>query len=314
MHPIYNNQRYYSLSNYYKRTFGARIMKAVIDGGFSCPNKDGTLSHKGCLFCDGGSGYFTHSGSVTEQLIAESKRIHAKYPDAKLIAYFQANTNTYAPIEKLKRLYEEAISFPDVVGLSIATRADCISDEILSYLKELSERTRLTVELGLQTIHKSTAEKMNLCCTRELIKKRTLQLKSLGIRVCLHIINGLPGESIDDMLETVNVASSWQPDGVKLQLLHVIKDTPLEQIYKSTGFHILTEEEYVDLIARQIRLLPPETVCERLTGDGDAKKLIAPMWSKNKRHVLNRIAQRLKETNSFQGDDFQLSGSQYSAI
>lgn len=314
MHPIYKNQRYYSLSNYYNKTFGSRVMKAVIDGGFSCPNKDGTLSHTGCLFCDGGSGYFTNSGSVTQQLIAEENRIHIKYPDAKIIAYFQANTNTYAPVDTLKKLYEEALSFPDVVGISIATRADCISDEILSYLKELSEKTWLTIELGLQTIHESTAEKMNLCCKRELIQNCTLQLKSLGIRVCLHIINGLPGESIDDMLKTVQTAATWQPDGVKLQLLHVIKNTPLEKIYKSTGFHILTEDEYVNLISEQIRFLPPETVCERLTGDGDAQKLVAPMWSKNKRHILNRIAQRMKGTNSIQGDKYHLTDSSYSAI
>lgn len=314
MQSIYGNQRYYSLSNYYKKTFGSRVMKAVIDGGFSCPNKDGTLSHTGCLFCNGGSGYFTKSGSITQQLILEKNRINAKYPDAKLMAYFQANTNTYAPISKLKKIYEEALSFQDVVGMSIATRADCISDEVLSYLKELSERTCLTIELGLQTIHESTAEKMNLCCQRELIKKCTLKLKRLGIRVCLHVINGLPGENIDDMLETIQTIATWQPDGVKLQLLHIIKDTPLEKIYQSTGFHILTEDEYVNLIAEQIRFLHPETVCERLTGDGDAQKLVAPMWSKNKRHVLNRISQRLKETNSIQGDKYHSEDSTYSAI
>ncbi len=314
MQSIYGNQRYYSLSNYYKKTFGSRVMKAVIDGGFSCPNKDGTLSHTGCLFCDGGSGYFTKSGSITQQLISEKNRINAKYPDAKLIAYFQANTNTYAPVSKLKKIYEESLSFQDVVGISIATRADCISDEVSLYLKELSEKTWLTIELGLQTIHESTAEKMNLCCQRELIKECTFKLKKLGIRVCLHVINGLPGESIDDMLKTIQTIAVWQPDGVKLQLLHVIKDTPLEKIYQNTGFHILTEDEYVNLIVEQIRFLHPETVCERLTGDGDAQKLVAPMWSKNKRHVLNRISQRMKEINSIQGDKYHSEDSSYSAI
>lgn len=304
MHPIYGNQRYYSLSNYYKKTFNKRIMKAVIDGGFSCPNKDGTLSKIGCLFCDGGSGYFTGKGSVTEQLIAEKKRIHAKYECAGIIAYFQANTNTYAPVDVLRNLYEEALSVPDVLGISIATRADCISEEVLSYLKELSERTWLTVELGLQTIHESTAEKMNLCCKRELVQKYTYKLKSLGIRVCLHIINGLPNETIDDMLETVKTAAMWKPDGVKLQLLHVIENTPLAEMYKNERFHILTEDEYTDLITEQLRFLSPNTVCERLTGDGDAKKLIAPLWSINKRRILNIIAQKQKLKNSFQGDKF----------
>lgn len=310
MHPIYQNQRYYSLSCFNKRNFGIRVMKAVIDAGFSCPSKDGTLSSKGCLFCDGGSGYFTGKGSVTEQLEAESRRIYKKAPDAKIIAYFQANTNTYAPIDVLKTTYEEALAFPNVIGLSIATRADCISEEVYTYLEELAKRTYLTVELGLQTIHDETAARMNLCCQRETIQKCTERLKSLGVRVCLHIINGLPFETREQMLETVKIAGSWHPDGVKIQLLHVIKGTILSEIYEKHPFHILTEEEYVSIVAEQIRLLPPETVCERLTGDGDAEKLVAPMWSKNKRRVLNLISKKLKETNAFQSDRYSL----YSAM
>lgn len=310
MHPIYQNQRYYSLSCFNKRNFGIRIMKAVIDAGFTCPNKDGNLSSKGCLFCDGGSGYFTGKGSVAEQLEAESKRIYEKFPDAKIIAYFQANTNTYAPISTLKTIYEEALAFPNVIGLSIATRADCISEEVYTYFGELAKRTHLTVELGLQTIHDETAVRMNLCCERETIRKCTEKLKRLGIRVCLHIINGLPFETRKQMLETVKKAGSWHPDGVKIQLLHIIKDTALSKMYKNYPFHILTEEEYVSIVAEQIRLLPPETVCERLTGDGNAEKLEAPMWSKNKRRVLNLISKKLKEENAFQGDLY----SSYSAM
>lgn len=304
MHPVYLNQRYYALHNYYKRTFGKRVMKAVIDAGFTCPNKDGSLSTKGCLFCGGGSGYFTGKGSVTEQLLSERERIRKKFPDAGIIAYFQANTNTYAPLDKLRSVYEEALSCPDVVGLSIATRGDCISEETLGYLHELAQRTWLTVELGLQTVNEDTAKKMNLCCKRETIKSCTERLKSLGIRVCLHIINGLPGESREQMLDNVRTAALWKPDGVKVQLLHIIKNTPLAEMYEREHFPILTEEEYVSITAEQLRYLPPQTVCERLTGDGDAEKLIAPMWSKNKRRVLNLIAQRLRETDSFQGDRF----------
>lgn len=304
MHPVYENQRYYALHNYYKKIFGERVVKAVIDYGFSCPNKDGTLSTKGCLFCSEGSGYFTGKGTVTEQLSAEKKRICLKYPNSRMIAYFQANTNTYAPVEILRKVYEEALEFPDVSGISIATRADCISYDILSYLKELSEKTHLTVELGLQTIHEETAEKMNLCCERRMLRECTARLKNHGIRVCLHIINGLPGETREQMLETVSTIGKWKPDGVKIQLLHVIRNTPLADIYEKEHFHILTEDEYADIVSEQLRYLPPQTVCERLTGDGDAEKLIAPMWSKNKRHVLNSIAHRLKEKDVWQGDLF----------
>lgn len=304
MHEIYLNQRYYALHNYYKRTFGKRVMKAVIDAGFTCPNKDGTLGTKGCLFCDGGSGYFTGKGSVSQQLMSERERIHKKFTDAGIIAYFQANTNTYAPLEKLRSIYEEALSCPDVIGISIATRADCISEKTFGYLHELSKRTWLTVELGLQTMNEDTAEKMNLCCKRETIKACTERLKSLGIRVCLHIINGLPYESREQMLDTVKIVSRWEPDGIKIQLLHIIEGTPLAELYEKEHFHILTEEDYVDITAEQLRYLPPLTVCERLTGDGDAEKLIAPMWSKNKRRVLNLIAKKMKENGSFQGDRF----------
>ncbi len=305
MNHLYGNQRYYALHKYYRDIFGKRVFKAVIDGGFTCPNKDGSLSHKGCLFCDGGSGYFTGTGSITQQLLAEKERIYAKYPDAGIIAYFQANTNTYAPLSILKSRYEEAISQEGVVGLSIGTRGDCISDEVLDYLEELSHRTQLTVELGLQTIHEDTAKLMNLCCSREAVKQCTERLKSRNIRVCLHIINGLPYESRQQMVDTVRTAAQWRPDGVKIQLLHIIEGTALADMYKSYPFPLLTEDEYTDLVAEQIEYLSPYTVCERLTGDGDAHKLIAPLWSVNKRRVLNRIAQVQKLKDSFQGMKFE---------
>lgn len=301
MHKLYGNERYYPLHKYYKDTFGKRVFKAVIDGGFTCPNKDGTMGTKGCLFCDSGSGYFTGIGSITEQLIAEKERIHAKNPNAGIIAYFQANTNTYAPMPILINRYEEVLSDNDVIGISIGTRADCITPEIFDYLEELSQRTWLTVEIGLQTIHEETAERMNLCCKRETIRSCVLELKKRGIRVCLHIINGLPLETREMMIETVKQAAHWEPDGVKLQLLHVIEGTALGDMYKAHPFPLLSEDEYVSLIAEQLEYLSPRTVCERLTGDGDAKKLIAPLWSINKRHVLNRIAQIQKERGSFQG-------------
>lgn len=304
MHDIYGNQRYYALHQYYKKTFGRRVFKAVIDGGFTCPNKDGSLSDKGCLFCDGGSGYFTGTGTISEQLIAEKERIHSKYPDAGIIAYFQANTNTYAPLSVLRERYEEALSHEDIIGISIGTRADCITDEIMDYLEELSKRTWLTVEIGLQTINEDTAERMNLCCKREIIKNCVQELKNRNIRTCLHIINGLPYETHEQMLETVRTAASWRPDAVKIQLLHIIEGTPLAEMYRTENFPLLSEDEYVHLVAEQLEYLPPDTVCERLTGDGDAEKLIAPLWSINKRRVLNRIAQIQKENDSFQGKLF----------
>ncbi|MBQ8687059.1 MAG: TIGR01212 family radical SAM protein [Ruminococcus sp.] len=304
MHPLFGNQRYYALHQYYKKTFGTRVMKAVIDGGFTCPNKDGTLSTGGCLFCDGGSGYFTGSGSVAEQLLAERKRIQEKHPDSKLIAYFQANTNTYAPLSVLREKYEEALSQPDVIGISIGTRADCISDEILAYLAKLSERTWITVELGLQTIHEDTAERMNLCCKRSTIEACVKALKARGIRVCLHIINGLPFETENQMLETVRTAGAWQPDAVKIQMLHVIAGTALARMHQETSFPILSMEEYARLVVQQLEYLPPQTVCERLTGDGDGAKLITPDWTRRKLLVLNRISQLQKELHSFQGKQY----------
>lgn len=304
MHEIYGNQRYYALHRYYKKTFGRRVFKAVIDGGFTCPNKDGSLSDKGCLFCDGGSGYFTGTGTISKQLIDEKNRIHAKFPDAGIIAYFQSNTNTYAPVNVLRQKYEEALSHENVIGISIGTRADCITDEIMDYLEELSKRTWLTVEIGLQTIHEDTADQMNLCCKRETIRDSVQELKRRGIRTCLHIINGLPYETYEQMLETVRIAALWKPDAVKIQLLHIIDGTPLAEMYRSENFPLLSEDEYVRLVVNQLEYLPPDTVCERLTGDGDAKKLIAPLWSVNKRHVLNQIAQAQKENDSFQGKLF----------
>ncbi len=304
MDRLYGNQRYYALHRYYKNTFGRKIHKAVIDGGFTCPNKDGTLSHQGCLFCLKGSGYFTGRGTITEQLAAEKKRIFAKEPNAGIIAYFQANTNTYAPVSVLKSRFEEALADKDVVGISIGTRADCLPDETIKYLCELSERNWLTVEIGLQTVHEDTADRMNLCCSRTLIKEQVVKLKKYGIRVCLHIINGLPYETHEQMIETVREAASWKPDAVKIQLLHVIEGTPLAEMYKDKPFPILEEDEYVRLVVQQLEYLPPFTVCERLTGDGDGSKLIAPLWSIRKMHILNKIAQLQKLRDTFQGKKY----------
>ncbi len=305
MKPTYQNQRYYALWQYNRARFGERVMKAVIDGGFTCPNKDGMFSTKGCLFCDGGSGYFTGTGTISEQLAAECRRIHGKFPAAPIIAYFQSNTNTYAPVDVLRSRYEEALAFPGVMGLSIGTRADCIGEDVLALLKELNRRTYLTVEIGVQTMHAHTAQRLNLCCTREMVEECVHRLRENGIRTCLHLINGLPGESEEDMVETARIIGGWYPDAVKIQMLHIIEGTPMAALWEQEKMELLQEEAYVRITARQLEYLPPTTVCERLTGDGDAAHLLAPEWTRRKMEVLNRIAQYQKEQNSWQGMRFE---------
>jgi hypothetical protein len=298
-----DNKRYHTL-NYYNRTkFGKKVFKAVLDCGFTCPNIDGSCGMGGCIFCDGGSGYFTKpSLSLREQLYAEIERISAKYcPEPPVIAYFQSNTNTYAPVERLRDLYCQALSFPQVCGISIGTRADCLSDDVICLLSELNSLTTLTVELGLQSVHEKTIALINRCCTHEEFLKGYFKLKRNGIRVCLHIINGLPGETPEMMAETARQTAELSPDAVKLQMLHVIRGTKLEEMYREEGFQLLSKEEYVDVIVRQLEVLPPETVIERITGDGDKSKLVAPLWSMDKISVLGSIDKKLAELNTWQG-------------
>lgn len=297
MHPL----RYYPISEYYRHIFGRPVQKAVIDGGFTCPNMDGTVSRGGCLFCSDGSGHFTHPGTITEQLSAEAQRIHAVQPSAGLIAYFQAHTNTYGSPELLEQRYGQALRFPDVCGLSIATRPDCLPEPVLALLERLSHETHLTVELGLQTIHDKTAAVINRGYPFETFLLALNALQQRHIRVCVHLINGLPGEDEQDMLETARVLGKLRPDGVKLHLLHVLRNTPLEQLWRQGGLQLLSIGEYVQITAAQLSLLPAETVIERLTGDGDTENLLAPLWSLDKQHVRNAITQHLKRTNCRQG-------------
>ncbi len=297
-----DNKRYHTLNYYNKTVFGKKIYKAVLDCGFTCPNIDGKKGTGGCIFCDGGSGYFT-DGSITaaEQLEAEKKRIFSKYGNVPLIAYFQANTNTYAPAEILRRLYFSVLEIPEICGISIGTRADCLPDDVLDLLSELNEKTILTVELGMQTVHEKTIEKINRCCTHDEFLDGYFRLKRRNIRTCLHIINGLPEESPEMMTETARQTALLRPDAVKLQMLHVIKGTQLEDLYNQNRMHILTKDEYIDITVRQLEVLPPETVIERITGDGDKSKLIAPLWSADKISVLGAIDKRLAEFDSWQG-------------
>ncbi len=297
-----DNKRYHTLNYYNKKKYGEKVFKAVIDCGFSCPNIDGTKGTGGCIFCDGGSGYFTSPLlSVTAQLEAEYERISAKHKEPAVIAYFQANTNTYAPDRKLREVFFSVLDYPYVKGISIGTRADCLSDDVLDLLSELNSITDLTVELGLQSVHDETIRYINRCCTHAEFLDGFFKLKERNIRTCLHIINGLPGENAEMMLETARQTAELSPDGVKLQMLHVIRGTRLAEIYENDGFTLLSRDEYIDIIVRQLELLPPETVIERITGDGDKSKLIAPAWSADKKSVLGGIDKELARRNSWQG-------------
>ena len=306
-----SNKRYHTLNYYNRQTFGEKIYKAVLDCGFTCPNKDGSKGNGGCIFCDSGSGYFTDGSlGVREQLETELKRISIKNgEDAPVIAYFQANTNTYAPSERLRRLYNAVLENSRVRGIAIGTRADCLPDDILELLSELNRRTNLTVELGLQSVHDSTINYVNRCCTHEEFLEGYHKLKSRGIRTCLHIINGLPGEDEEMMLETARRTAEMCPDAVKIQMLHIIRGTRLAEIYEKTPFPLLTREEYTDITVKQLELLPPETVIERITGDGDKSKLIAPLWSADKISVLGGIDKRQAELDSWQGKLYDQSPS-----
>ncbi len=307
-----DNKRYHTLNYYNKTVFGRKIYKAVIDCGFTCPNIDGSKGTGGCIFCDGGSGYFTNSGlDINAQLERERERICAKYgKDAEFIAYFQANTNTYAPISVLNELYSKAADFPNVCGISVGTRADCLSDEVVELLKEVNSRTSLTVELGMQSCHDNTLLLINRCYDHKEFCKGYMKLKKAGIRTCLHIINGLPRETSEMMLETAKEAARLSPDAVKLQMLHVIRGTKLEKMYQNGEFTLLERDEYIDIIARQLEVLPPEIVIERITGDGDKSKLVAPMWSADKIAVLGGIDKRLAELDTWQGKKYKKSNRQ----
>ena len=297
-----DNKRYHTLNYHNRKAYGRKIYKAVIDCGFTCPNIDGTRGTGGCIFCDGGSGYFTDGTlSVTGQLEKEIRRIRERHGNVPVTAYFQANTNTYEPVEKLREIFFSVLDFPEVCGISVGTRADCLPDDVLSLLSEINEKTGLTVEAGLQTVHDRTLEKINRCYSHAEFLDGFRKLKNMNIRTCLHIINGLPDETPEMMLETARQIAVMKPDSVKIQMLHVIRGTPLEKLYKSGKFVPLTKEEYINITVRQLELLPPETVIERITGDGDKTKLVAPLWSADKISVLGGIDRHLAELDTFQG-------------
>lgn len=289
---------YYSLNQYLRDTFGQKVYKIAIDGGFTCPNRDGTLDTRGCIFCSGvGSGEFAQDRmeSIALQITKAKERVAGKIKEGKYIAYFQAFTNTYAPVSRLRQLYEEAMAQEDVVALSIATRPDCLSTEIIELLVECNRKMPVWVELGLQTIHEDTAQYIRRGYVLSVFDDAVKRLQEAGISVIVHVILGLPGESREDMLETVDYVGKSGIDGIKLQLLHVIQGTDLEKEYKQGKFQVLELEEYVQLVADCIALLPKDMVIHRMTGDGDKRTLVAPMWSADKKKVLNRLNQVIRE-------------------
>lgn len=298
------DKRYYTFDAFLKQKFGCKIAKITLNGGFTCPNRDGTKGVGGCIYCsDKLSGDFAGCPSDSiEQQIAEGKaRLAGKWKNTKYMPYFQAGTGTYAPLVRLRALYEAALSCEDVVGLSIATRPDCISETTLDYLEDLNRRTFLTVELGLQSVFDSTGERINRHTTYAEFLSCFERLKERGIAVCVHLINGLPGETRDMMLESVQTVSALKPWAIKLHLLHILRGTVCEDLYRSGELRTLEMDEYVSLVCDELEWISPDIVIQRLTGDGARASLVAPLWSLKKFELLNAIDRELRKRDSFQG-------------
>lgn len=291
---------YLSFNKYLKDKFGQKVYKISLDGGFTCPNRDGKTGTRGCIFCSkGGSGDFAENRdmSITEQIESGKKKVEKKIKSGKYIAYFQAFTNTYAPIEILRQKYEQAINHPDIVALSIATRPDCLGDDVLRLLDEMNKIKPVFVELGLQTIHQKSAKYIRRGYDLSVYDKAVRDLKKIGVNVVVHVILGLPNESENDMLETVKYVCESGANGIKLQLLHVIDGTDLAKDYEKGLFKTLEFDEYVNLIVKCVKIIPKDIVIHRLTGDGAKKDLIAPLWSADKKRVLNAINKALREAD-----------------
>lgn len=294
---------YYSLNEYLKTTFGEKVYKISLNGKMTCPNRDGKIDTRGCIFCSrGGSGEFSADCllSVTEQIEQAKQRIKAKTDCRKFIAYFQPFTNTYASVDYLRKIFYEAIHSDEIVALSIATRPDCLPDDVVSLLDELNKIKPVWVELGLQSIHTKTAEYIRRGYDLDVYDEAVRKLRKINVNIITHLIIGLPNESTEMILQSVKYAGK-RSDGVKLQLLHVLKNTDLCDEYEAHKFKTLTLEEYCEILGNCIEVLPENVVIHRLTGDGDKKILVAPMWSADKKRVLNTINKYLRDNNITQG-------------
>ena len=304
----WNGKPYHSFDYMLKERFGEKIYKVALDAGMTCPNRDGTLGSRGCIFCSaGGSGDFAGSrqDSITQQIEKQAASIRQKRGVAKFIAYFQAYTNTYAPVDYLRKIYTEAISHPDIVAISIGTRPDCLGEDILQLLDELNQKKPVWVELGLQTIHETTARYIRRGYPLSCFEQAVSELRKRNLDVIVHTILGLPGESKNDILSTIEYLNHRDIQGIKLQLLHVLKGTDLAEDYLAGKFQVYSMEEYLELVIDCLEHLNPEIVIHRLTGDGPKDLLIAPLWSSAKRTVLNTLHRECKLRHAFQGKQYK---------
>ena len=299
-----SNKRYYTLDYFYKHKFNSKVFKVSLDMGLSCPNIDGKVGIGGCIYCSNGSGEFAGDKNkpLKEQFNDVKEILLKKWPNSKYIAYFQSHTNTYAPLEFLKKNFEEVITYDNVVGLSIATRPDSIENDVYDYLEDLAKRTYLTVELGLQTIHEETSKFINRCHSLECFEKCVKELRKRNINVVVNIINGLPYETKEMMIDTVKYLNKLDIQGIKIHMLSIVRDTKLNIIYKSKPFHVLEKEEYVDIVCEQLEHLREDIVINRITGDPKKEDLIEPNWLIKKFCVMNDIDKEMKKRDIYQGD------------
>ena len=302
-----DGKRYYTWNRYLRNEFGSKVFKVALDAGFDCPNRDGTVAFGGCTFCSAaGSGDFAGDrvDPIDVQFAKIKEKMEHKWKSGKTMAYFQAYTNTHAPLPVLKEKFEAALACEGVVGLSIATRPDCLPDDVVEYLAELNQRTYLWVELGLQTVHEKTANLINRAHDYQTYVEGVNKLRKHGIRICTHIINGLPLEDYDMMMETAREVAKLDVQGIKIHLLHLLKGTPLVKQYEKGQLELMDQDAYTQLVADQLEVIPPSMVVQRITGDGPIDLMIGPMWSVNKWEVLNGIDAELAKRDSWQGKHY----------
>jgi radical SAM protein (TIGR01212 family) len=302
------DNRYYDLNTYFRNLFGCRIHKLTVDAGLSCPNRDGTLSTDGCIYCNArgsGTGAYMRGLSVRNQILQGKPKIFKRFKTKKIIVYFQSFTNTYAPVSKLKDLYEEALSVTDVVGISVGTRPDCINDDVLDLLGTISTRYLVWLEYGLQSVHNATLKRINRGHDFQCFEQAVRSARKHGINICAHLILGLPGESRQDMIETARAIGHMDIQGIKIHLLYVVKGTRLAMMYRQGEYECLEQPAYVELVCRFLELLPRHMVIHRLTGDPHPKELLAPAWSLQKSETLSLIKTRLEKEDSWQGKLWQ---------
>lgn len=305
----WNNKRYHSLDYELKKVFGEKTIKLSINGGFTCPNRDGTVGERGCIFCsEKGSGEFAGDvdSSIKRQIEDQINYLSKKWKTSSYIAYFQSYTNTYDTVQNLEKKYLEALSCENIKGLAIATRPDCIDDDIANLLSELNKKTYLWIELGLQTIHDNTAKDIRRGYSLDVFDEALNLLNKYNIKTVVHLILGLPGENKGQILESLRYIAAKKIWGVKLHLMHILKNTDLEQIYQKTSFKMLSQDEYVNLVCDCIELLPDDIVIHRITGDGKRSELVSPLWSLNKKQVLNDIDYELLRRKTYQGKMYKL--------